>query len=105
MARSCGSTSFCRPGRAVPGDPGAHPYGKDNLPRRRGRGCWLSIQYRMLRQPSRVRFSAWTGWEAPDPAWWVAQGYAVVNCDLRGAGTSDGEATCCPTRRARTSTT
>ena len=71
----------------------AHPYGKDELPRR-GRwsrtGWRVSIQYRMLRQPSRVRFSSLTGWEAPDPAWWAGQGYAVVNCDLRGAGTSEG---------------
>ena len=68
----------------------AHPYGKDNLPRRRGAGYRVSIQYRMLRQPSTVRFSSLTGWEAPDPAWWAAQGYAVVNCDLRGTGTSEG---------------
>ena len=70
----------------------AHPYGKDNLPRRRGRGWRVSIQYRVLRQTGRVRFSSLTGWEAPDPAWWAAQGYAVVNCDLRGAGTSAGTA-------------
>jgi putative CocE/NonD family hydrolase len=70
----------------------AHPYGKDNLPRRSGFGYRVSIQYRMLRQPSRVRFSSLTGWEAPDPAWWAGQGYAVVNCDLRGAGTSEGSA-------------
>lgn len=70
----------------------AHPYGKDNLPARRGRGYRVSVQYRMLRQTQRVRFSALTGWEAPDPAWWTAQGYAVVSCDLRGAGTSDGQA-------------
>jgi uncharacterized protein len=70
----------------------AHPYGKDNLPRRRGRGWRVSVQYRMLRQTGPVRFSSLTGWEGPDPAWWVAQGYAVVNCDLRGAGTSQGEA-------------
>jgi predicted acyl esterase len=70
----------------------AHPYGKDNLPQRRGRGWRVSVQYRMLRQTERVPFSALTGWEAPDPAWWAAQGYAVVNCDLRGAGTSGGEA-------------
>jgi uncharacterized protein len=72
----------------------AHPYGKDNLPRRRGTGAGagyrVSVQYRMLRQPRPVRFSALTGWEAPDAAWWTGQGYAVVNCDLRGAGTSDG---------------
>lgn len=54
----------------------AHPYGKDNLPRRRGRGYRVSAQYRMLRQTSQVRFSSLTGWEAPDPAWWAAQGYA-----------------------------
>ena len=70
----------------------AHPYGKDNLPSRRGRGYRVSMQYRILRQTSPVRFSSLTGWEAPDPAWWAAQGYAVVNCDLRGAGTSGGEA-------------
>jgi uncharacterized protein len=70
----------------------AHPYGKDNLPRRRGRGWRVSVQYRMLRQTGPVRFSSLTGWEAPDPAWWAAQGYAVVNCDLRGAGASQGEA-------------
>jgi uncharacterized protein len=70
----------------------AHPYGKDNLPSRRG-GRWrVSVQYRILRQTGRVRFSSLTGWEAPDPAWWAAQGYAAVNCDLRGAGTSGGQA-------------
>lgn len=68
----------------------AHPYGKDKLPRRRGRGYRVNIQYRILRQPGRV--SSLTGWEAPDPAWWAEQGYAVVNCDLRGAGTSEGSA-------------
>lgn len=70
----------------------AHPYGKDNLPKRRGRGYRVSIQYRVLRQTDPVRFSSLTGWEGPDPAWWAAQGYAVVNCDLRGAGTSEGTA-------------
>lgn len=71
----------------------AHPYGKDNLPKKRRLGGYaVSFQYRVLRQPSRPRFSDLTGWEAPDPAWWTARGYAVVNCDLRGAGNSDGVA-------------
>ncbi len=70
----------------------AHPYGKDNLPERRGRGYRVSLLYRVLRQTGPVRFSSLTGWEAPDPAWWAAHGYAVVNCDLRGAGTSGGVA-------------
>lgn len=68
----------------------AHPYGKDNLPKPGRRGYRVSPQYRVLRQPGPLSFSAWTGWESPDPAYWVANGYAVVNCDLRGCGTSDG---------------
>lgn len=69
-----------------------HPYGKDKLPTRR-RGHWsYSFQYRILRQPEPLRFSSLTGWEAPDPAWWVAQGFAVVNADLRGCGRSEGTA-------------
>jgi uncharacterized protein len=73
-------------GSSAPVIMSAHPYGKDRLPRP-GRPA---AQYRMLRQPRPVAFSAWTSWEAPDPAFWVPQGYAVVNCDLRGCGTSDG---------------
>ncbi len=67
-----------------------HPYGKDNLPARRGNRWTFSAQYRMLRQPRSVRFSALTGWEAPDPAWWTARGFTVVNADARGCGRSDG---------------
>lgn len=67
-----------------------HPYGKDNLPKRRGHGWTFSVQYRILRQPRPVTFSALTGWEAPDPAWWTAQGFVVVNADSRGCGHSDG---------------
>jgi predicted acyl esterase len=50
-----------------------HPYGKDNLPSRRGKRWTYSFRYRVLRQPDPVTFSALTGWEAPDPAWWMAQ--------------------------------
>jgi putative CocE/NonD family hydrolase len=69
-----------------------HPYGKDNLPARRGKRWTYSPQYRILRQSNPVTFSALTGWEAPDPVWWVAQGFVVVNADLRGCGHSDGTA-------------
>lgn len=69
----------------------AHPYGKDHLPTKTRTGRWrVSFQYRVLRQTGPIAFSNLTGWEAPDPAWWTAQGYALVNADLRGAGTSDG---------------
>jgi predicted acyl esterase len=69
----------------------AHPYGKDRLPRRTPLGYLPSFQYRLMNQTAPVRFSAWTSWEAPDPAFWATRGYAVVNCDLRGFGRSDGE--------------
>ena len=69
----------------------AHPYGKDQLPVRTLLGYRVSIQYRVLRQTDQVTFSTMTGWEAPDPVWWTERGYAVVNGDLRGAGTSEGE--------------
>jgi uncharacterized protein len=68
----------------------AHPYSKDNLPAKKLLGYRASVQYRVLRQTASVRFSSLTGWEAPDPAWWTERGYAVVTCDLRGAGTSEG---------------
>jgi predicted acyl esterase len=71
----------------------AHPYGKDGLPKpKRGRrgGYATPFQLRMLPQSVPFGFSAWTSWEAPDPATWVPRGYALVNCDLRGWGTSDG---------------
>ncbi|OBK19256.1 CocE/NonD family hydrolase [Mycobacterium asiaticum] len=67
-----------------------HPYGKDELPKRRRKKWAFSAQYRALRQPAPVRFSALTSWEAPDPAWWTARGFVVVNADSRGCGRSDG---------------
>ena len=67
-----------------------HPYGKDNLPTRRGKRWTYSLQYRVIRQPRPLTFSALTGWEAPDPAWWTAQGFTVVNADSRGCGHSEG---------------
>lgn len=67
-----------------------HPYGKDDLPTRRRKRWTVPRLYRVLRQPKPVRFSALTGWEAPDPGWWTAQGFTVVNADSRGCGRSNG---------------
>lgn len=67
-----------------------HPYSKDALPTRRGKKWTYSRQYRVIRQPEPVSFSALTGWEAPDPVWWTARGFTVVNADSRGCGRSDG---------------
>jgi predicted acyl esterase len=36
--------------------------------------------------------SPWTMWEAPDPAFWVSQGYAVLQVDSRGYFQSEGAA-------------
>jgi predicted acyl esterase len=68
----------------------AHPYGKDKIPARTRSGRGAPLQSRLLPQPHPVRISAYTSWEAPDPAVWVREGYAVVNADLRGGGTSEG---------------
>lgn len=69
----------------------AHPYGKDATSTRRHRGGWsLNQQFRVMNQPEPLHISDQTSWEAPDPAWWAQQGYAVINLDTRGAGHSDG---------------
>lgn len=68
----------------------AHPYGKDRLPRRRGARYGIPRQFRLLPQSVPFTVSAWAGWEAPDPGYWVPRGYVVVNGDLRGWGRSDG---------------
>jgi predicted acyl esterase len=69
----------------------AHPYRKDALPKGSAGKYAPPFQYRIFRLPAPIRFSAWTGWESPDPAFWVPQGYVLVNADLRGFGTSEGQ--------------
>jgi predicted acyl esterase len=71
----------------------AHPYGKDRIPAKTRSGRGPNFQYRLFPQPHTLRLSALTSWEAPDPGFWVPRGYAVVNADLRGAGTSEGVGT------------
>jgi predicted acyl esterase len=85
--------NICRPNKQgrFPVILSAHPYGKDNLPRRGRVTNHLSIQYRVLRQKGPIVFSTLTTWEAPDPVRWIEQGYVVVNADLRGCGTSEGK--------------
>ncbi len=64
------------------------PYGKDKLPDR------LASFFMRL---SGVKFgkltcSRLTGFEAPDPVYWVRQGYAVLQADVRGMHKSEGQA-------------
>ncbi|ARJ07434.1 hydrolase [Cnuibacter physcomitrellae] len=79
----------------------AHPYGKDNVPRRTRRGWRFGAQTRITNQSLPYTISSETGWEAPDPVTWTRAGYAVVNADLRGAGTSDGVGTLLDDAEAR----
>jgi uncharacterized protein len=63
------------------------PYGKDKLPDR------LAAFFMRL---SGVKFgklncSRLTGFESPDPVYWVQQGYAVLQADVRGMHQSEGE--------------
>jgi uncharacterized protein len=53
------------------------PYGKKNP---------LS---RLAKVP--IQLSNLQKFEAPDPAYWVARGYAVINPDVRGSGMSEGK--------------
>jgi putative CocE/NonD family hydrolase len=68
----------------------AHPYGKDKIPAKTRSERGAPLQSRLLPQPHSVNISAYTSWEAPDPAIWVREGYAVVSAGLRGRGTSEG---------------
>ena len=70
----------------------AHPYGKDHMPlhHKTRHGYRPTLQYRLMRSAP-LTHSAWTTWEAPDPAPWLRRGYVVINADLRGWGTSEGE--------------
>ncbi len=79
-----------RTAEPVPVIMSAHPYGKDKIPAKTRSGRGPAIQARLLPQPHPIRISEFTSWEAPDPVVWVREGYAVVNADLRGGGTSEG---------------
>src|ERR1700745_3536251 len=75
-----------RPEHAAPVMLSMTPYGKDNTPDRIG-----TLAMRL----SGVRFghlncSAMTGFESPDPWFWLSRGYAVVQGDARGMHASEG---------------
>lgn len=64
------------------------PYGKDKLPDR------VSSFFMRLSgvKFGKLDFSRLTGFESPDPVYWVQQGYAVVQADVRGKYKSEGQA-------------
>ena len=47
-------------------------------------------QYRLIPQEGCPAFSTLTSWESPDPNYWVAAGYAVVNMNMPGYANSGG---------------
>jgi predicted acyl esterase len=55
------------------------------------KGC--PQQYRLIPQCGKPRFSTQTSWESPDPNFWVANGYAVVNLNAPGYAGSEGKPT------------
>ena len=66
------------------------PYGKDANPAKT-RATTLERRTAMGLGMGRYRVSDSTPFEAPDPAYWVPHGYAVVHVDLRGCFKSQGE--------------
>jgi predicted acyl esterase len=64
------------------------PYGKDNMPDRLGT---LFMRLAGVRF-GRLNCSRWTGFESPDPVFWVDAGYNVVQADVRGMHKSAGRA-------------
>ena len=64
------------------------PYGKDKLQDR------LTMFFMRLSgvRFGRLHYSRLTGFESPDPAWWVREGYAVLQADVRGMHKSEGRA-------------
>jgi predicted acyl esterase len=67
--------------RAVPAVLAWSPYGKHNLSNRLWPTAGVDPQW----------LSPLTAFEAPDPAYWCARGYAIVNADPRGTWLSEGE--------------
>lgn len=59
------------------------PYGKDSMP--------PDEQFKRIKNVGVLPFSELTGWETPDPAFWVPNGYAFINVDCRGTNRSEGD--------------
>ena len=79
----------------------AHPYGKDRVPEKTGGGWKINKQFRIMNQPEPLRISDQTSWEAPDPVWWVQQGYAVINLDTDRAYAASSKSARPPLRGVR----
>jgi putative CocE/NonD family hydrolase len=59
------------------------PYGKHSYP--------PDKQFERIPNVGPLPFSEYTGWEMPDPVYWVPNGYIVVGADCRATNQSEGE--------------
>jgi predicted acyl esterase len=75
-----------RPDHPAPVVMSMTPYGKDNTPDRIG---MLAMRLSGVRF-GQLNCSPMTGFESPDPRFWVSHGYAVVQGDARGMHASEG---------------
>ncbi|MGY9019944.1 MAG: CocE/NonD family hydrolase [Alphaproteobacteria bacterium] len=73
-----------------PANPGKYPailslapYGKHSYP--------PDQQFERIPNVGPLPFSEYTGWEMPDPVYWVPNGYIVVGADCRATNQSEGE--------------
>ncbi|WP_375562675.1 CocE/NonD family hydrolase [Bernardetia sp. OM2101] len=77
--------------RALPVIMCAHPY-DNHLVSALGKTPFKGVpkQYRTIPQVGIPKFSTLTSWESPDPNFWVANDYIVVNMNMPGYGGSTG---------------
>jgi len=59
------------------------PYGKHSYP--------PDKQFERIPNVGPLPFSEYTGWEMPDPVFWVPNGYVVVGADCRATNQSEGD--------------
>ena len=63
------------------------------LQQRQTSGSAEELLYASFRKKfGNLNCSRWAGFESPDPAYWVENGYAVVQADVRGMHKSEGQA-------------
>ena len=86
-----------RPAAVAPVVMSMTPYGKDKAPDRVGKLAMRAAGVRF----GHLNCSRLTGFESPDPQFWVDHGYAVVQGDTRGMHASEGTAGFLTDRDAR----
>jgi predicted acyl esterase len=86
-----------RPDAVAPVVMSMTPYGKDNAPDRIGMLAMRAAGVRF----GHLNCSRLTGFESPDPQYWVDHGYAVIQGDTRGMHASEGTAGFLTDRDAR----